>query len=297
MVAYAAPIPNVLPEWIAKESGIFERNGLDVQFTIIQTANLPAALLSGDVQITSGGSPEAILASTSGADLVFLGVSINIFPWKFYARPEIKTIADLKGKKIGITSPGAPYDVGLRMVLPKKGLVPDTDVSFVPAGSIPNVTAALVTGAIDGAALVVGPDSDKAVRQGMHELFDFAELNIPYPNSSWIARRDWVAQNNTTVQKYVDSMVEAIRREKTDKPYTVGIMRRNLGIDDDTALSEIYDYFTQRAVPSQPLPRPEIFAPMLESLGQNNDRVRALDIKTLLEPSFVQSAIDRGLDR
>jgi NitT/TauT family transport system substrate-binding protein len=297
MVAYAAPVPNVLPEWIAKESGIFERNGLDVQFTTIQTANLPAALLSGDVQITSGGSPEAVLASTTGADLVFLGVSINIFPWKFYARPDIKTIQDLKGKKIGITSPGAPYDVGLRMVLPKQGLVPDTDVSFVPAGSIPNVTAALLTGAIDGAALVVGPDSDTAVHQGMHELFDFADLNIAYPTSGWIARREWVAQNHATVQKYADSMVEAIAREKTDKAYTLGVMRRNLGIDDDTALSEIYDYFTVRAVPSQPLPRPEIFAAMLDNLGQNNDRVRALDINTLLEPSFVQSAIDRGLDR
>jgi ABC-type nitrate/sulfonate/bicarbonate transport system substrate-binding protein len=297
VAAYAAPIPNVLPEWIAKEAGIFEKNGLDVEFQIIQTANLAAALLSGQVHITSGGSPEAVAAATSGADLVFLGVEVNIFPWKFYARPEIKQIEDLKGKKIGITTAGAPYDVGLRMVLPTKGLKPDTDVTLVPAGSIPNVTAALISGAIDGAALVVGPDSDKAIQQGMHELFDFADLNVAYPTSALVARRSWVNQNRATAQKYVDSIVEAIAREKKDKPYTISIMRKNLGITDEQALSEIYDYFTRRAVPSQPVPRPEIFTDMVASLGQSSERIRNLDINTMLEPSFAQSAIERGLDK
>jgi NitT/TauT family transport system substrate-binding protein len=297
VAAYAAPVPNVLPEWIAKDAGIFEKNGLDVEFQTIQTANLGAALLSGQVHITSGGSPEAINASTTGADLIFLTVNVNIFPWKFYARPEIKQIQDLKGKKIGITTAGAPYDVGLRMVLPEKGLIPDTDVTLVPAGSIPNVTAALVSGGIDGAALVVGPDSEKAIQQGMHELFDFADLNVAYPTSAVIARRSWVAQNRATVQKYVDSIVEAIAREKKDKPYTMSVMRKNLGITDEQALSKIYDYFTQRAVPSQPFPRPEIFTAMLASLGQTSERVRGVDIKTLLDPSFVQSAIDRGVDK
>ena len=287
VAAYAAPVPNVLPEWIAKDAGIFEKNGLDVEFQTIQTANLGAALLSGQVHITSGGSPEAINASTTGADLIFLTVNVNIFPWKFYARPEIKQIQDLKGKKIGITTAGAPYDVGLRMVLPEKGLIPDTDVTLVPAGSIPNVTA----------ALVVGPDSEKAIQQGMHELFDFADLNVAYPTSAVIARRSWVAQNRAKVQKYVDSIVEAIAREKKDKPYTMSVMRKNLGITDEQALSKIYDYFTQRAVPSQPFPRPEIFTAMLASLGQTSERVRGVDIKTLLDPSFVQSAIDRGVDK
>jgi NitT/TauT family transport system substrate-binding protein len=296
-MAYAAPIPNILPEWIAKDAGIFEKNGLDVEFQTIQTANLAAALLSGQVQITAGGSSEAVAASATGADLVFLGVEVNIFPWKFYARPEIKQLTDLKGKKIGITTAGAPYDVGLRMVLPKKGLVPDSDVTLVPAGSIPNVTAALVSGGIDGAALVVGPDSDKAVQQGMHELFDFADLNIAYPTSAIVVRRAWLAQNRATAQKYIDSIVEAIAREKKDKPYTLSIMRTNLGITDDQVLGEIYDYFTKRAVPSQPAPRPEIFTDMVASLGQTSERIRAVDINTMLDPSLVQSAIDRGLDK
>jgi hypothetical protein len=112
-----------------------------------------------------------------------------------------------------------------------------------------------------------------------------------------IARRSWVAQNRATAQKYVDSIVEAIAREKKDKPYTMSVMRKNLGITDDQALGEIYEYFTQRAVPSQPFPRPEIFTAMLASLGQTSERVRGVDIKTILDPSFVQSAIDRGVDK
>ena len=68
------------------------------------------------MQITSGGAAEAVVSSVAGADPLFLWVEVNIFPWKFYARPEIKTIGDLKGKKIGITTAGAPRKMqfGLR---------------------------------------------------------------------------------------------------------------------------------------------------------------------------------------
>jgi ABC-type nitrate/sulfonate/bicarbonate transport system substrate-binding protein len=212
IIVSSTVVANNLPEWLAKDSGIFAKHGLDAEFQTLTDANSVAAILSGGIQFTPTGASQAVLASSSGADLVILAVKIPTFPWKFYARPEIKTIEDMRGKKVGITAAGAPYDVGLRMVLPRVGLQPDKDVTFVAAGSIPNVTAALISGALEGTALVVGPDSLKAESQGMRVLFDFADLKASYPLSGITVQRSYMNANPAIVQEYVDSIVEARAR-------------------------------------------------------------------------------------
>ncbi|GAC1319649.1 MAG: hypothetical protein NVSMB2_15120 [Chloroflexota bacterium] len=287
---------NNLPEWLAKESGIFAKHGLDVEFQTLTDANSVAALISGGVQFTPTGASQAVLASAGGADLVILAVKVPTFPWKFYARPDIQTIEDMCGKKVGITTAGAPFDVGLRMVLPRVGLQPDKDVTFVVAGSIPNVTAALFSGGLEGTALVVGPDSLKAESQGMRVLFDFADQKLSYPISGITVQRTYLNTNRTLVQQYVDAIVESIARVKHDKPATVEVIKKYLETSDQTEIDYIYDYFS-RILLSQPGPRPELFTDMVESLAQTDDKVRGFDITTLLDPSFVESAVSRGLDR
>ncbi|HEY0582105.1 MAG TPA: ABC transporter substrate-binding protein, partial [Chloroflexota bacterium] len=220
IVVSSSVTPNNLAEWLAKESGIFAKHGLDAEFQTLTDANSVAAIISGGVHFTPTGASQAVLASTGGADLVILGVKIPTFPWKFYARPEIKSIEDMRGKKVGITAAGAPFDVGLRMVLPRVGLQPDKDVTFVAAGSIPNVTAALISGGLEGTALVVGPDSLKAEREGMKVLFDFADQKLSYPISGITVQRSYLNANRAIVQQYVDSIVESIALMKRDKAVT-----------------------------------------------------------------------------
>jgi NitT/TauT family transport system substrate-binding protein len=296
VIVSSTVVANNLPEWLAKDSGIFEKHGLDAEFQTLTDANSVAAILSGAIQFTPTGASQAVLASSSGADLVILAVKIRTFPWKFYARPEIKTIEDMRGKKVGITAAGAPYDVGLRMVLPRVGLQPDKDVTFVSAGSIPNVTAALISGALEGTALVVGPDSLKAESQGMRVLFDFADLKASYPLSGITVQRSYMNANPAIVQEYVDSIVEAIALVKRDKPATVEAIKKYLEITDPTEIDYIYDYFS-RIFLSEPLPKPELFKDMVDSLAETNEKVRGFDISKLIDSSYVESSLSRGLNR
>jgi NitT/TauT family transport system substrate-binding protein len=286
---------NNLPEWLAKESGIFAKHGLDAEFQTLTDENAVAGLIAGSINFSPTGASQAVLASSAGADLVMLAVKVPTFPWKFYARPEITSLADMKGKKVGITAAGAPFDVGLRMVLPRLGLQPDRDVTFIPAGSIANVTAALFSGALEGTALVVGPDSLKAESLGMRVLFDFADQKVSYPLSGITVQRAYLTANRTTVQEYVDSIVEATARVKRDKPATVEVMKKYLGSTDPQEIDYTYDYFS-RILLSQPLPKAELFTDMVASLAETNEQVRGLDITRLIDASFVQSAVSRGLD-
>jgi NitT/TauT family transport system substrate-binding protein len=297
-VSSATGSPNDQPVWVAQETGIFQSNGLSIDLQYLAAAQGITALLGNQVQISHTGGAETVGALAGGADLVIVANVVPVLPYQFYAGPSIQTPADLKGKKIGITTAGASYDTALRIVLPKLGLDPDRDVTLIPTGSIPNVTAALFNGAIDGAPLVVSPAAFRTVQGGnFHEIFDFAPNAGPYAGDLVVVKRDYLNQNRDVVQRYIDALVQGIARFKVDRATSIQIDKKYLDETDDTLVARTYDYFIQSATPSQPFPRPEQFPEVVATLAKTNDAVKDLDVNKALDPSLVQSAIDRGLDR
>jgi hypothetical protein len=77
----------------------------------------------------------------------------------------------------------------------------------------------------------------------------------------------------------------------------VQVAAKYLDESDQTLVGRTYDYFVQTVTPSQPYPRPEQFADVLAALAQRNEAARSIDLNKVLDPSFVQSAVDRGLDK
>ncbi len=289
---------NDQPGWVAQDTGIFERNGLKIEVQSMPAAQGVAALMSNQVQISLTAGVETLGALAGGADLVILTNYVPVIPYQFYAGPGIQSPADLKGKKIGITTAGGSYDAALRIVLPKLGLDPDKDVTLVPTGSIPNVTAALFSGALDGAPLVVSPASFRAVQGGnFHEVFDFARYAGPYAAGLVVVRRDYLNQNRDLVQRYIDGLVQGIARFKADRVTSIQIDKKYLDETDDDLVARTYDYFVQNVTPSQPIPRPEQFTEVVASMARTNEAVKNVDLNKVLDPSLVQSAIDRGLDK
>ncbi|HEV7661882.1 MAG TPA: ABC transporter substrate-binding protein, partial [Chloroflexota bacterium] len=290
--------PNDQPVWVAVESGLMRNSGLNLEFVSAPANQGIASLVSGNTEIASTGGAEALGGLAGGADLVIVVNLVPVIPWQFYAGPAVQSPADLRGKKIGITTAGASYDTALRLVLPKFGLNPDTDVTLITTGSIPNVSAALFSGAIDGAPLVVTPASFKVVEQGgFHEVFDFAKEAGAYPGAVTVVRRDFLTQHRDVVQKYVDAVVQGIVRFKTDRPYAIQVAKKFLDEPDETLVTRTYDYFANSVTPSQPYPKPEQFTEVLASLAERNEKARGIDLNRALDQSFVQSAIQRGLDQ
>jgi NitT/TauT family transport system substrate-binding protein len=290
--------PNDQPLWVAVESGIVQRSGLSVEFISAPANQGIASLVSGQTEIAATGGAETLGGIAGGADLIIVSNLVPVIPWQFYAGSGITSPADLRGKKIGITTAGASYDTALRIILPKFGINPDTDVTLITTGSIPNVTAALFSGAIDGAPLVVTPASFKAVEQGgFHEVFDFAKEGGAYPGDVTVVRRDYVIQHRDVVQKYVDSIVQGVARFKADRAYAIQVGKKYLDEPDEALVARTYDYFVQTVTPSQPFPRPEQFTDVLDALMKRQENARNIDLNRVLDQSFVQSAIDRGLDK
>ncbi|HEX8969721.1 MAG TPA: ABC transporter substrate-binding protein [Chloroflexota bacterium] len=297
-VSSAPGSPNDQPAWVAQETGIFQRNGLTIDVQYLAAAQGIGALLGNQVQISHTGGAETLGGLAGGVDLVIVANIVPVLPYQFYAGPSIQTPADLKGKKIGITTAGASYETALRIVLPKLGLDPDKDVTLIPTGSIPNVTAALFNGAIDGAPLVVSPAAFRTVQGGnFHEVFDFATNAGPYAGDLVVVKREYLNQNRDVVQRYVDALVQGIARFKADRATSIQIDKKYLDETDDALVARTYDYFVQSVTPSQPFPRPEQFTEVVAALARTNEAVKGVDVNRALDLSLVQSAIDRGLDK
>jgi NitT/TauT family transport system substrate-binding protein len=278
--------------WVARESGIFARNGLDVDLQYIASSNAFAALLAGQVQASSGGGSEVISGTANGADVVVVANLMPIYPYFMEAPASIKTAADLKGQSIAITNPGATFDIASRVALKKAGLNPDADVQWIKTGSVANVQAALQSGQVQGGLAQV-PDTIKLEAAGLHPVIDMSTLQAPASGTVVTMQRSFLADNKDVAQKVVDSIIQAYALEKQDKATTVKVLKQYLKSEDDSAMSATYDYFVAKAPPIAP--KPDQFMDSFGVLSEQNPKIKDVDLTKMLDASYFQNAIDRKI--
>ncbi|MCA1647739.1 MAG: ABC transporter substrate-binding protein [Chloroflexi bacterium] len=294
-MAYSNISPTIMPLWMAKQTGLFEKHGLDLDLQYVASATSVAAVVSGQMQLATVGLSEVLGAIAGGADLVVVATQVPSYTYVFEVAPGIQSAADLKGRSIGISRTGSSSDIGTRVVLKKFGIDPDKDVNLVQTGSVSDRGAAMKSGALQ-AAVASPPETLAVERLGWHPLFDLAGLQLPAVTLGLVVQRSYRDANQATVQAYVDALLEGIARVHSDRALAVELLKSNMNIDADEDLNVTYDYFTRpELMPSLPYARPEQFADTLAVLGKTDERLPKLDVAALLDTSFIRSAEERGI--
>jgi NitT/TauT family transport system substrate-binding protein len=297
VVSYSNIIGDELPLWCTKEGGFFDQNALDIgDLQNIASAQGVPALISNNVQIAQVGGSEVLSVNAEGGDLVVVAQLAGVYPFVLEVAAPIKTIADLKGKKIGVSSVGSSSDIATRAALKKMGLDPDKDVVILAVGSAAQRTAAMLAGSID-AGVSQPPDSLAVEAKGFHVLYDLASQKLPSANTSVVVTRTFLNASKPVVQRYVDSLVQGIRKMKADRQFGIDVLKKYFKSTDDVAMAATYDFYAQLVTATQPFPKPEMFADAQTILGAKSDKVKNYDVTKMLDTTFVQSAIDRGLDK
>src|ERR687891_846649 len=128
-VAYAAITAAFSIPWIAKESGIFQKHGLDVELVYIAAgARTVQTLVGGSIDVAAIGGPAGVDAKLAGGDTVYVAIPVNRVIVFTVAAPQIQRVEELRGKSIGVTRVGTVTDFFTRIFLRQNGLVPDKDV-------------------------------------------------------------------------------------------------------------------------------------------------------------------------
>jgi NitT/TauT family transport system substrate-binding protein len=249
-VSYSQVVADQLPLWIAADSGLFKKQGLNVKLTSLSGSDGFPALISGQTQMASIGASEIVSGAASGAKVSYLATLTPVYPYQLYAK--VSNAAQLKGKRIGVTTSSGSVYVATLLALKQLGLSQD-DVHLVPLGSVTNVNNALIAGSID-AAVSHPPASTQIEAAGYHSLLDLAKQKIPTSNVGLATTKDWAAGHKPQLKKFMTAISQAITREKSDEAYSVSELSKYLKTDDSKALHETWQYYAQEVVPSTPTP-------------------------------------------
>lgn len=243
--------------WIAKEAGYFSAEGLDVELIRVGgSTRMVAAMLGGSAPIIQAGAIAALTANVAGAEVVIIGATGTVSPFRLIVRPEIKQPSDLRGKKAGITTFGSTSDQVVRIALKQFGLEPNKDVALLTFGAQPEVFAALQHGAVQAAPLSY-PLYPKAIKLGMRELVNFADIGVEDINGTVITTRAFLAQQRDTALRFMRAFTRGMQRYRTDKEFSKKILGKYGKLTDDEILEGAWQDY---APTIQKSPRPSLKA-------------------------------------
>jgi NitT/TauT family transport system substrate-binding protein len=185
-IAYPTISITLAPLWMAKDTGLFEQEGLDAELTYIRGGTtIVQAVIGGDVQVGYAGVPPILSAMARGAPLVVVG------------------------KKFAISSFGSSSEFVARLGLQKLGADP-IKVTMVQVGGSPDRIIASKTGAVD-ATILSATDFVEASGLGFHTVLDLSKCDIDYPFNVFFALRSFAMDKKTAISGTLKSFVNAAR--------------------------------------------------------------------------------------
>ncbi|HVV21972.1 MAG TPA: ABC transporter substrate-binding protein [Pseudonocardiaceae bacterium] len=220
--------------------GIFKKHGLNVTIVRLNTsAQLVAALASNSVQIGVGVAADSASAIMKGAKLKFIAMSEPKYNLEMWASPDIKTIDDLKGKKVALTSPNSEGDFGLTALLQQHGISRDTVQSDYVQSAAAEV-AALDSGAVS-AILTQPPQGTSTRNKGAHRLA--ALSNLPFPLGTYTVESGYLDNNRDLVKKFVAAEADALSYLPAHEQETEAAIKKYTGENDASLDKYAYQFF------------------------------------------------------
>jgi len=239
------------------------------------------------VSFAQTGGAAVISADLSGADLVIIGSTAPVFVMSLFSLPEINSVADLKGKRIAVTSLGTTTDFARRVALQKAGLNPDRDVTVLQSKGVPETLAALMSRNV-AAGVVTPPQTLIARQQGLKELVNLSTAGVPYEQGPLATTRSLIQKNPTLVENFLKAMVEAIAFAKQNRKETKNIMGMYIKNVDDALMEEAYDRYVVTAYKRYPYPSLEGLQTALHFLAANNEKAKTARPEQFVDVSFLR---------
>jgi ABC-type nitrate/sulfonate/bicarbonate transport system substrate-binding protein len=270
---------------IARDAGVLKQNQLDVEVIFIAGGTLSMQALIGKSLdfLCTGGTPY-ITAYLEGAQTKMIGGVNNKLPYGFVSLANIKTPAQLRGKRIGISRFGSTDDFAVKLALSQFGLTPK-DVSITQVGSAATRLTALQAGSIDAAVLTLGL-VQIGQKSGLNLLLDFIEKDIDYQQVAIIARDDLLKTSPELVRRFMKAYLDSVRFYKTQKEVAIRETMKRLRTND-RAIAE-FDYNQRvRALPDDGKPSIKGMQLALDDIAKDNPKARNLTVQQLIDVSFL----------
>ena len=216
----------------ARQWKLFQEQGLDVEIILMRSSAAAAALASGDLDYQSGIGPASMSATLSGVDSRALWSSTNHITYWLMAKPEFKSVQDLRRKKIGVSGLGGTSHVALNAALEKNGLGPkDYAAVSVPGGQL---VQSLESGFIDAASLN-SPTMFFAQRRGFHRVLDIGAY-VEMASGGLTALTKTIRARPDEVKRIIRALQLGKRAMLKSREKTIDLITGVLKMDKESAI-------------------------------------------------------------
>ena len=280
--AYISDSPSAsVPQWIAKETGLFKKHGLDVDLVFIDGSTRGIqSLLAGDLNFTEAVGTSAINGRIAGGDIAIINGLVNTLPYYIIGKPAIKSPEDLKGRTAAVHIPGTAADFALRLALKKVGIAYN-QIKAITVGGGPARIASVIGGQTD---FTVVSDAEKIQGEnaGLKMIIDMAELKVPFLYTCIVTSRQRIREQPDSVRGMVEAIAEAIHFFKTRKEESIKIMSKYTRGPSRAILEGAYAAYSQLFV--------EDTYPTLEGLRNT------LEVQSSLDPKAAKAKAEDFVD-
>jgi len=287
-IAYSSIGPMATGVWMAKETGAFEKYGIQADIILITSGPVAVqALLGGDLQAVSAASNAVINAILNGAPIVAVAGTANRPYHRLFVQPEINRLEDLRGKTLGVTRFGSITDNLTRILLRKNGL--EGAVNIRQMGGTIEVAAAFQNGLIAGAVtsdLRVTPPSQAKI------LVRLIDMGIPYSMNMIAVQREYNRRNPLAVEGIMRGYIDGIAFMNRQKERALKIIAKYSRLTDPKMIEQHYsDSVTY--LDHIPRAEPEAVQTILEFMGKRGAAAETFQDNSIIEKLAREGFFDR----
>jgi ABC-type nitrate/sulfonate/bicarbonate transport system substrate-binding protein len=276
--------------WVAKEQGLFNKYGLDVEPILLRGGQVATqALVSGDPPIVNIGT--VIQANLAGHSLVLVAAVETKYDMIVFARPGVTQLQQLKGKRLGITGFGSTTHFASNILLKHLNFEPK-DLALIPAGLDPERIAAVKSGVLD-ATLLTSSAAPLGRKAGLTELLQIGDLGVEVQGNGFATSRAYVASNRDTVKSALKGFVEAIYFIYANKKETQLVFAKYMRTTDPNVLEDAYQGYVH-TIPKKPYPTLKGIQFLLDMLAPTMPQAKTAKPEQFVDLSFLQELEKEG---
>jgi len=291
MSGYAATSGPHAVLWVAREAGLFEKNGLRTDVAYIRSGStMGQALVAGEIQLAQMGGPAALAAGVAGFDITMVAVALNTTPIVIMGK--VSKMEELKGKAIGVTRYGSNTDISARFAIRKAGMQPEKDVALIQLEDYAGIMGGIQSGRIAAGALA-DPFTDHAKRLGYSEIADIAALGLEFPFVGIVTKKTFIKEQPDVVQRFVRAYTESIALYKSNRELAKKVTSKYTGIKDPEILNSTVDFYAPKLA-SVPYPTIGGIRFVLDQVATRDPRAKNFSPETFMDLRFVKQLDDSG---
>jgi NitT/TauT family transport system substrate-binding protein len=263
-----------LPWWIAKESRFYEKYGLDVDMIYVGASPvIIQAMLGGQAFIGAGGGPPLVSNVLQGGDIVQVATTVPYAIQSLIVKPEIRTPADLAGKKIGISRLGAIPHFTLQAIVKLHNV---QGINVVQTGTTTQAITSLTQGLVDG-MITSAPFTFRLMKDGYRELVgpkEFKKAGVEFLIQGLVARKSVAQKNREAVIGMIKATMEGTKQIFVNEKQTKSVLAKYTRQTDPEILDQTYKFALEIFVKD-----PTVTSNSIQPIVQQSAQFNLIDTK------------------